>query len=165
MYHTKPWFFKHDDVITKQMIKPTVFPTPSHTLKLLRNNPTFDWLHFLMIRIFWEGWHNQHGIDAWQLRYHCVMRRTHWPKSRVKWNRPIGPHWPWAVSVFTYPNFDHALSIKNTFKSRETLFNSILSSFGTRLDKLEKAVIPVHRQTVELQQLQASGGLKCSISL
>ena len=61
---------------------------------------------------------------------------------------------------------NHAhLSIKNTFKSRETLFNSILSSFGTRLDKLEKAVIPVHRQTVELQQLQASGGLKCSISL
>ena len=31
---------------------------------------------------------------------------------------------------------------------------SILESFGTRLDKLEKAVIPVHRETKNLQTLQ-----------
>ena len=33
-------------------------------------------------------------------------------------------------------------------------FYSILESFGTRLDKLEKAVIPVHRETKNLQTLQ-----------
>ena len=31
---------------------------------------------------------------------------------------------------------------------------SILQNFGTRLEKLEKAVIPVHRQTKDLQRLQ-----------
>ena len=30
----------------------------------------------------------------------------------------------------------------------------ILENFGTRLEKLEKAVIPVHRQTKDLQRLQ-----------
>ncbi|CAG5111487.1 Oidioi.mRNA.OKI2018_I69.chr2.g5791.t1.cds [Oikopleura dioica] len=44
--------------------------------------------------------------------------------------------------------------------SREmtTQMSGILESFGSRLEKLEKAVIPVHRQTKDLQRLQENLG-------
>ena len=59
-----------------------------------------------------------------------------------------------AQSNATTQAMSRSLTVKNRKYCPINRCFSILESFGTRLDKLEKAVIPVHRETKNLQTLQ-----------
>ena len=50
------------------------------------------------------------------------------------------------------------VSLKSADQMTKTMEN-ILENFGERLGKLEEAVIPIHRQTKDLQRLQGTAGI------